>query len=139
VSLSALRPGDLVAFGYSSGYANHIGIYAGAGLLIDTATKYGGGVGIGKLSARAGGGSWHVLGAVRPRGKVATLSKPVAKTKAEEAPPGASYAVVAGDWLSKIAERYGIKGGWKHLYDLNRSVVGNNPDLIFPGQRLRLK
>jgi cell wall-associated NlpC family hydrolase len=138
VSLKALRPGDLVAFGYSSGYANHIGIYAGAGLLIDTASRFGGGVGIGKLSTRTGGGSWHILGAVRPHGKVAPVpGKPPATSK----PPvkAGQYAVVAGDWLSKIAKRYGIKGGWQRLYALNRSVVGSNPDYIVPGQRLRLK
>lgn len=139
VSLAALRPGDLVAFGYSSSYANHIGIYAGGGLLIDTASRFGGGVGIGRLNTRAGG-SWHALGAVRPAGRVTAVAvQPKAKTTPKSPTVKGEYAVVAGDWLSKIAERYGIKGGWQRLYDLNRSVVGPNPDLILPGQRLRLK
>lgn len=138
VSLKALRPGDLVAFGYSSGYADHIGIYAGGGLLIDTATKYGGGVGIGRLSTRGGGG-WHALGAVRPRGSVYAVPKLKTEALVEEAPSGATYTVKPGDWLSKIAAKYKTAGGWKHLYDLNRGVVGSNPDLIYPGQRIRLR
>jgi nucleoid-associated protein YgaU len=54
-------------------------------------------------------------------------------------PTGAAYTVRSGDWLSKIASNQGVTGGWSRLYALNRSVVGPNPDLIFPGQRLRLR
>lgn len=71
VSLSALRVGDIVAFGYNGAYADHVGIYAGNGQLIDTSShRAGGGVGIGSLASRWGGGSWHPLGAVRPSGGV---------------------------------------------------------------------
>lgn len=147
VSMSSLRPGDLVAFGYSADYADHIGIYAGNGLLIDTATRYGGDVGIGKLSTRAGNGGWHALGAVRPRGSTYTTSRSGVRPKlaetsadASETPAGAStYTVKPGDWLSKIAAKYKTAGGWKHLYDLNRGVVGSNSDLIYPGQKIRLR
>jgi len=46
VSLSHLQAGDIIAFGYSSGYANHVGIYAGHGQVIDTSShRAGGGVG----------------------------------------------------------------------------------------------
>lgn len=47
-----------------------------------------------------------------------------------------TYTVRAGDWLSTIASRYGHPGGWQALYQLNRSVVGSNPNLIRPGMRL---
>jgi nucleoid-associated protein YgaU len=53
-------------------------------------------------------------------------------------PVGGEYVVQAGDYLSKIAARHRIAGGWQALYALNRQVVGKNPNLIFPGQRLRL-
>jgi cell wall-associated NlpC family hydrolase len=146
VSLSSLRPGDLIAFGYGSGYANHIGIYVGGGYLIDTASKYGGNVGRGKLSARAGGGSWRVLGAVRPKGSTYTAPKPAPKpapkSGAAVAPVpheiGPVYVVQPGDWLSKIADKFKTKGGWRYLYDLNRPLVGPNPNLIYPGQKIRL-
>ncbi|MEV6329155.1 LysM peptidoglycan-binding domain-containing protein [Streptomyces sp. NPDC051909] len=46
------------------------------------------------------------------------------------------YSVVAGDSLSKIAHRYGVQGGWKKLYKDNRRVVGGDPRLIHPGQKL---
>jgi LysM repeat protein len=49
-----------------------------------------------------------------------------------------TYVVRSGDWLSKIAERYHVKGGWQALYAANRGVIGSNPNLIFPGQRLVL-
>ena len=43
-----------------------------------------------------------------------------------------------GDYLSKIAARHLVAGGWQALYALNRQTVGKNANLIFPGQHLRL-
>jgi LysM repeat protein len=50
---------------------------------------------------------------------------------------GATYVVRSGDTLSKIAATKKIQGGWKALYSANRSVV-ENPNLIFPGEKLSL-
>lgn len=44
------------------------------------------------------------------------------------------YTVQSGDSLSAIAARYGTS--WQHIRDLNGLA---NPDLIYPGQRLRVK
>ncbi|MCG7528212.1 transglycosylase family protein [Streptomyces sp. OfavH-34-F] len=49
-----------------------------------------------------------------------------------------SYTVTPGDSLSGIAADQHLKGGWQRLYEANRAVVGDDPDLIFPGQRLTL-
>ncbi|MFB9512890.1 transglycosylase SLT domain-containing protein [Streptomyces purpureus] len=49
-----------------------------------------------------------------------------------------TYSVVAGDSLSKIAEKHSVKGGWKQLYKDNRAVVGKNPALIRPGMKLTI-
>ncbi|WP_406385545.1 transglycosylase family protein [Streptomyces sp. NBC_01618] len=49
-----------------------------------------------------------------------------------------SYTVAPGDSLSAIAATEHVRGGWQHLYATNRTVVGDDPDLIFPGQRLGL-
>ncbi|WP_308425175.1 transglycosylase family protein [Wenjunlia tyrosinilytica] len=48
------------------------------------------------------------------------------------------HMVEPGESLSRIAERHHVKGGWQHLYVLNKDVVGDNPDLIHPGTQLRL-
>jgi hypothetical protein len=50
---------------------------------------------------------------------------------------GSSYVVRSGDTLAKIAKAQGVDGGWRELYAANRAVV-ENPDLIFPGERLTL-
>jgi len=50
----------------------------------------------------------------------------------------ATYTVVAGDWLSSIAQREHVSGGWERLYALNRSTLTQGPDLIYPGERLVL-
>ncbi|QGL47795.1 LysM peptidoglycan-binding domain-containing protein [Micromonospora terminaliae] len=50
-----------------------------------------------------------------------------------------SYLVRPGDTLSGIAAAKHVAGGWHGLYERNRTVVGDNPGLIFPGQRLRLR
>ena len=48
------------------------------------------------------------------------------------------YVVVAGDSLSKIAKReYGDASEWKRIFDANQDVL-KNPDLINPGQKLRI-
>ncbi|WP_157531753.1 MULTISPECIES: transglycosylase family protein [unclassified Kitasatospora] len=49
-----------------------------------------------------------------------------------------SYTVVAGDWLSTIAQSQNVEGGWEKLYELNRSVLSEGPDMIYPGQQLAL-
>ncbi|GAA1993026.1 transglycosylase family protein [Kitasatospora viridis] len=49
-----------------------------------------------------------------------------------------SYTVVAGDWLSTIAQKHDVQGGWQKLYDLNKSVLTQGPDVIYPGEQLVL-
>jgi nucleoid-associated protein YgaU len=50
-----------------------------------------------------------------------------------------TYTVKQGDSLSKIAKRvYGDAQQWRRIYEANREVVGGNPDLIHPGQVLKL-
>ncbi|MET9854869.1 LysM peptidoglycan-binding domain-containing M23 family metallopeptidase [Streptomyces sp. NPDC006450] len=48
------------------------------------------------------------------------------------------YTVVPGDYLSKIAERQHLSGGWEQLYADNREAVGVDPSLIHPGLKLTL-
>jgi nucleoid-associated protein YgaU len=51
---------------------------------------------------------------------------------------GRTYTVAAGDSLSKIAKQvYGNPNDWRRIFDANRDVI-KNPDLIYPGQTLRL-
>ncbi|MDQ1065894.1 transglycosylase family protein [Streptomyces canus] len=49
------------------------------------------------------------------------------------------YTVVRGDSLSGIADARKVRGGWRGLYAANRKTVGADPDLILPGQRLKLR
>ncbi|GAA3240083.1 LysM peptidoglycan-binding domain-containing protein [Streptomyces sp. XM83C] len=46
------------------------------------------------------------------------------------------YTVRAGDTLSAIAARHGTS--WQRIWADNRAVIGDDPDLILPGQRLEL-
>lgn len=46
------------------------------------------------------------------------------------------YTVQSGDSLSKIAKKhYGDANAWKKIYEANKQTIGENPDLIRPGQR----
>jgi LysM repeat protein len=54
----------------------------------------------------------------------------------KSAPQQRTYVVLKNDTLSKIANKYGTN--WKTLYELNKSVIGPDPNLIKPGQVLRL-
>jgi nucleoid-associated protein YgaU len=49
-----------------------------------------------------------------------------------------TYTVVKGDSLSKIARQvYGKASLWRKIYEVNQDQI-SDPDLIFPGQLLRL-
>lgn len=49
-----------------------------------------------------------------------------------------TYTVQRGDNLSKIAKReYGSAREWKKIFEANRDVI-KDPDLIYPGQELRI-
>ena len=51
---------------------------------------------------------------------------------------GRTYTVVKGDSLSAIAKReYGDANKWHAIYEANRDTI-KDPDLIHPGQTLRL-
>jgi resuscitation-promoting factor RpfA len=51
-------------------------------------------------------------------------------------PSGSVYTVQSGDTLGAIALAYGTT--WQQIYEANRSVVGDDPDFILPGQRLTI-
>jgi len=51
----------------------------------------------------------------------------------------AEHTVVAGDNLSRISEKYyGHQGNFRLIYEANREVIGDNMNLIRPGQKLRI-
>ena len=64
------------------------------------------------------------------------------KPKNEErtSPPAAkTYTVKSGDSLWKIAQKlYGSGSQYTKLYNANKGVIGNNPNLIYPGQVLKI-
>jgi murein DD-endopeptidase MepM/ murein hydrolase activator NlpD len=82
--------------------------------------------------------------APRHTGKAAGPARPAPTRSAPTHPAPAHpaghdrYTVVPGDTLSGIAADQQVRGGWPELYAGNRAVVGDDPDLILPGQRLAL-
>ena len=49
------------------------------------------------------------------------------------------YTVDSGDNLSNIAKQeLGDANRWREIYELNKDVIGDNPDLIQPGMELKL-
>jgi len=58
---------------------------------------------------------------------------------APAAADGETYTVQKGDSLSKIAKHHlGDANAWRKIYEANKAVIGDNPDKIFPGQKLKL-
>ncbi|WP_033219747.1 transglycosylase family protein [Kitasatospora phosalacinea] len=74
----------------------------------------------------------------------AAPAEPTAQaTPAAPATPAADrsaqpYTVTPGDTLAAIARQHALGGGWSELYESNHQVVGEDPDLIRPGQVLEL-
>src|SRR5947209_8910451 len=54
-----------------------------------------------------------------------------------QATPGSNYTVQPGDTLSGIAQQaYGDGNQWQTIYNANTQVIGNDPNLIRPGEVL---
>jgi nucleoid-associated protein YgaU len=71
--------------------------------------------------------------------KPAGAAPPAVAPAAGAAPAAKTYTVASGDSLSKIAKKHlGDANRWREIYEANREVIGANPDLIKPGQQLRL-
>ncbi|MCU1522103.1 MAG: transglycosylase [Arthrobacter sp.] len=118
-----------------------------------------------RVQAGQGWGAWPACAAKLglSGGAVAPQSASVARTPAAKAPAakaparkvvpkaaapaarhvaavpvsGKTYTVQSGDTLSKIAAQLGVVGGWQQLADANTATI-SNPNLVFPGQVLRL-
>ncbi|MFK4070228.1 transglycosylase family protein [Streptomyces sp. NPDC029674] len=97
-----------------------------------------------KAGLTRGGGTPDVTPAKAPgksAGKPDRPGRDVRDVKPEVTPQSTAgsaemYTVVHGDTLSGIADERRVRGGWQRLYDANRRVIGADPDLITPGQRL---
>lgn len=72
--------------------------------------------------------------------KPKAVVEPQRETASSPAPSTAqSYTVVKGDCLWNIAKKfYGNGSKYSTIYNANRSVVGGNPNLIYPGQVLTI-
>lgn len=63
---------------------------------------------------------------------------PAPKAEVKAPPAGKTYTVVKGDSLSKIAKReYGDAQKWRVIFEANKDII-KNPDLIHPGQTLKI-
>ena len=50
-----------------------------------------------------------------------------------------TYTVLSGDTLSLISKRFlGDSGRWREIYDANTDVIGDDPNVIIPGQVLTI-
>ena len=64
----------------------------------------------------------------------ATVKAEATRQDTREIP--SKYTVKAGDNLTKIGLQYGVQ--WRDIYAKNQSVIGPDPNLIYPGQVLTL-
>lgn len=63
--------------------------------------------------------------------------EPAETQRAAKEVKSTNYIVKAGDNLTEIAKRLtGSSTNWKAIYEQNKSVIGGNPNLIYPGQEL---
>lgn len=71
--------------------------------------------------------------------KVDIVQKPPVRPANPPRPAHSNYTVVSGDCLWNIAKKYlGDGARWTEIYNLNKPPLGGNPNLIYPGQVLKI-
>ncbi|MFH9609557.1 transglycosylase SLT domain-containing protein [Streptomyces sp. NPDC017448] len=85
-------------------------------------------------------GATSAFAAPAPSAPQAAVAPAAVSTQVNSAAQAASsqHSVKAGETLSKIAREHSVSGGWEKLYEGNRKIIGENPDLIQPGIKLTL-
>ena len=74
---------------------------------------------------------------MRRTARRATPQRPVPTRAKAAAKPPITYTVKPGDDLSSIAQWFALHG-YGALFQANRAVIGDDPDLILPGQRITI-
>ncbi|MFJ9694819.1 transglycosylase family protein [Kitasatospora sp. NPDC101183] len=105
----------------------------------------------GRLAGRRGLSPWPVCGVratrdhSRGNGPDGGNGRDSGPGRAPEAAPPKPAAAEGGQWtvreddtLTDLAVALRVPGGWPALYALNRTAVGEDPDLIRPGLVLRV-
>ncbi|MFF8978617.1 transglycosylase family protein [Streptomyces cellulosae] len=108
----------------------------------DESDKSGHSTGSSAVGESEDGGSGRHRGVSAEEGATAGAGTPSSGRHASpsaDTPAGISddrYTVQTGDSLASIADSLALTGGWTALYVENQQVIGDDPDLILPGQRL---
>lgn len=82
-----------------------------------------------------------IVTTVAPSKPIPSFPRPPSPPKPPSTPPKQErfHIVQVNDFLRKIAQQYyGDGDKWRVIYDANKSIIGPNPNLIHPGQRLRI-
>lgn len=79
--------------------------------------------------------SWTLVEAIDVTVNIAKVAPAPPPPPPVKKPVYRQYRVVSGDTLWHIAQRFlgnGVR--WPEVYNLNKGVIGGNPNLIYPGQ-----
>ncbi len=73
---------------------------------------------------------WDAYAKIDPDMRAGDLMLNVEATNFDEV-----YEIKKGDTLGKIAKHYGTT--WQKIHEMNKDTI-KNPDLIFPGQKIKI-
>ena len=80
---------------------------------------------------------------IKTTGKLETVTKRIMLVETQRTTKevkSTTYTVIKGDNLCKIAKKLtGSSANWMAIYNQNKNVIGNNPNRLYPGQRLVIR